>query len=151
MQIQMTFPHNELLVWSRPVFYEPNQSFEPYKIIIAPHNSLPSSPLKKILALIICIGAPPEEWIDGRRPVVVIKNNQANPYRVFNIVQTLFDRYDAWEEDIQKISVTDADIHKMVERSIEIFDNQITIVDKNLKVLSANILETSASRLGGGE
>jgi hypothetical protein len=110
MQIQTTFPPNESLIWSRPVFYEPNHSIEPYKIIVAPYDSLPSSPLKKMLALIICVGAPPEEWIDGLRPVVVIKNNRTNPCTVFNTIQRLFDRYDAWEEELQKISATDADI-----------------------------------------
>jgi hypothetical protein len=148
MQIQTASPHNESLMWSRPVFYEPNHSVEPYKIIIAPHNTLPSSPLKKLLSLIICIGAPPAEWIDGRRSVVVIKNNKTNPYTVFNIIQTLFDRYDAWEEDLQKISAADADVRKMLERSIEIFDNQILVSDRNLKILAANILPPPGEESG---
>jgi hypothetical protein len=144
MQIKTMFLHNDPLIWSRPVFYEPNHPFEPHKIIVAPFNSLSAVPLKKSAALIICIGTPPEEWNNGQYSLAVIKNNKINPCAVFNIIQKLFDRYDAWEEDLRKMSVKDADIRGMVERSIEIFDNQITVVDKNLKVLAVNIPAASS-------
>ena len=141
--IQRYGPIDEALTLGRPVLYEPNTDFKSCKVYVARYDMLPSEPPGASGALVVCVGGmPPSEWLDGSFPILVIQDMN-DLHGIFNLIQTLFDRYDEWNELLWQILEQDADIIKMVSSSIHIFENEITVVDKNLKILARNVRKDS--------
>jgi len=138
-EIQRYGPKDESLTLGRPVLYEPNTDFNQCKVYVARYDMLPSVPQKTSGEMVVCIGGmPPTGWLDGYNSILVIQNLN-DLHGIFNLIQSLFNRYDEWNELLLQIIEQDADILKMVYQSIHIFENQITVVDKNLKILARNV------------
>ena len=56
---------------------------------------------------------------------------------VFNTIQRQFDVFDEWTEDLGLILSGDANIQAMLERSAEIFQNPLLVIDANFAMLGA--------------
>lgn len=139
LKIQRFGSSKEALTLSRPIFYEPDKGFEADRVYVVRHDCLPAHPPKCPGILTICVGGNPDSaWLNGCHTVFLV-DAPGELLGVFNMVQSVFDQYDKWEEKLYFILEHDADIDKMVQSSIDIFDNQITVVDKDLKILTVSI------------
>ena len=85
-------------------------------------------------AVLVCIGPGRRTRYFAER-CCVIQIPDAEFYRVFNAVQHIFDRHDAWEMVLGEIINDDADIDTMLECSAEIFDNPLTVIDAQFRYL----------------
>lgn len=126
------------LYLGRPLFYDPKERLQEQRVYIAYSDDLSALPPRGSHILMICVGDhPPQTWFFRKISLFVVKDSQ-DLFRVFNLVQAVFDYFDAWESRMDQILEEDSDLGRMIDASAEIFTNQITITDHNAKVRAAN-------------
>jgi len=85
---------------------------------------------------IICIGdAPQLAFYQIRCCVICIKSN-TDLFRIFNVVQGIFNRYDKWHEKLREILDQNASIQEMLAVSESIFQNPMFVIDSNFHYLA---------------
>ena len=92
------------LTLNRPEFYlDRSQSFEKNRVYVCSADHLPQSPKLGENVCLICLG---QHWnlsaYYDRCSVILVEGNW-DIFRVFNLVQEIFNRYDGWEEQLWTI------------------------------------------------
>lgn len=85
-------------------------------------------------AVLVCIGPGRRTRYFSER-CCVIQVPDTDFYRVFNAIQHIYDRHDAWSTVIGEIINDDANIDAVLECSAEIFDNPLTVIDSQFRYL----------------
>ncbi|MBQ9005693.1 MAG: helix-turn-helix domain-containing protein [Atopobiaceae bacterium] len=118
-----------------PIFYERGMSVERGQTYIAHTSDLPNKPLDG--CLIICVGTkPPKVWNMWPGEVIYVANAHDDLMGVFNAVQRILRRLLDWGQRLQSLATTGGALPDMVEASIPIFENRITVTDYELRVLA---------------
>ena len=92
------------LTLNRPEFYlDRSQTFEKNRVYVCSADHLPQSPKLGEDVCLICLG---QHWnlsaYYDRCSVILVEGNW-DIFRVFNLVQEIFNRYDGWEEQLWTI------------------------------------------------
>lgn len=125
---------------SRPLLYDEVTVFEADKIYIALTDSLPEQPHIIKGTVIIGIGnSLPKAFFSSKCGVILSDASKGLAF-IFNEVQKIFDKYDAWENALKKIIHDKLDIKSLVDVSEKIFGNPIFILDDELKCLAFSSL-----------
>lgn len=120
---------------SLPVFYNRSTACEQGRVYIARTSDLPSKPVSG--CLFICIGTrPPKVWNMWPGEVIYVSDAHDDIIGVFNTVQHIFDTLIQWGMYMQDLVSSHARIPDLVEASIPIFENRITITDYELRILA---------------
>lgn len=130
---------SEKLTLGRPRFYESHKNWEVGYVYITRQDNLPAQPPQPphpSPSLLIFVGGDaPAAWNNSNLPLLTI-GATADLIKIFNVVQMLFDRYARWDEQMRHILEGESNIEQMVLLSAPLFDNTITVIDKNLHLLA---------------
>ena len=92
------------LILSRPEFYlDRTQSFEKNRVYVCSADHLPQDPRIGENVCLICLGQCWNLNAYYSRCSVILVEGSWDIFRVFNLVQEIFNRYDSWEEQLWSI------------------------------------------------
>lgn len=118
-----------------PVFYNPQTQERKGAIYIARTEDLVRKPMED--CLFFCVGPkPPEMWNMWPCEIIHVQDSQNNIFAVFNALQRIFGRLIDWTENMQELAASGADVRSLVEKSIPLFGNRITVTDYDLNILA---------------
>lgn len=121
---------------SLPVLYEPGLQPVAGSIYVARTGDLPNRPPEG--CVFICCGIkPPSVWNMWPCDVIHIVDPHTNLIGVFNVTLGILDKLLTWEDRMQRLALEGARVRDMVEVSIPIFENRITVTDYELRVLGS--------------
>lgn len=125
----------ETLSLLRPELLERNtRELRENHLYVVPEERLPHRISVMPGAVIVNVGPGARLRYFAERCCVIHVPN-ADYYSVFNEVQHIFDRFDAWETVLGEIINDDADINTMLECSAPVFDNPLTVIDSQFRYL----------------
>ena len=111
----------------RPLFYQNGTDFRKNKVYIAREADVNRSLLMghgDNLVLVVgmqhCL---PKQPVDG----VCFFPEECNPEALFNVVQRIFDTYDAWDERMQNLALSERTLKTLLDASHRIFHNPIMV------------------------
>ena len=137
------------LTLNRPEFYlDRSQSFEKNRVYVCSADHLPQSPKLGENVCLICLG---QHWnLNGfyDRCSVIVVEADTDIFRVFNLVQHIFDRYEAWEERLWHILRHGASLPQMLEVSRGIFENPMLLIGSDFRYLAVTDEEYFQKDLG---
>ncbi len=111
----------------RPLFYKNGTDFKKNKVYIVREGDVERKGLKdhgNNLVLIVGSGL-----YDSEEPIpgVVFFPGSTNLEDLFNTVQRIFDTYDAWDERMQNLALTERTLKTLLDASHRIFHNPIMV------------------------
>ena len=125
------------LTLSRPEFYlDWTQTFEKNRVYVCSADHLPTRPSLRENVCLVCLG---QHWnltaFYDRCSVIVVEAD-TDIFRVFNLVQHIFDRYEAWEERLWHILRHGANLPQMLEVSRDILSNPMQLIGSDFRYLA---------------
>lgn len=134
---EMYGPKDAELHLERPEFYLGDErTFLANHLYFAKTDRLPQRPIIEKGAVIVCIGDREHlAYYRERCCIIRIKGND-NLLSVFNLVQGVFDKYDAWSDKLNEILNSNASVKEIAECSRAIFENPIFVIDANFHFLA---------------
>ena len=118
-----------------PVFYRDDITVRPGGTYVLTDEDVLSLPDEK--CLYICAGSQPEDLeksISGE--IFFVDAGKEDPLNIFNFIQGFFEKFSNWECSLEAVLSRGADIRRMVEISIPVFENRIIVVDYELRVIA---------------
>lgn len=125
------------LTLSRPEFYlDRTQTFEKNRVYVCSADHLPTRPSLRENVCLVCLG---QHWnltaFYDRCSVIVVEAD-TDIFRVFNLVQHIFDQYEAWEERLWHILRHGANLPQMLEVSRDILSNPMQLIGSDFRYLA---------------
>lgn len=147
MQVERSGKEINTLTLDPPVFWCDGMRYRSGMICIGRADELPEPP-QNLSCLIISVG--------GRLPTfrktsccVFSIISEANLFRVFNLLQETFSRYEVWRENLEQIVQTTADLDEMLRITAPLLGNDLGICNKHLELIAhASPDGTVDSRVG---
>lgn len=137
------------LTLSRPEFYlDRTKTFERNRVYVCSADHLPTRPSLSANVCLVCLG---QHWnLNGfyDRCSVIVVEADTDIFRVFNLVQHIFDRYEAWEERLWHILRHGASLPQMLEVSRGIFENPMLLIGSDFRYLAVTDEEYFQKDLG---
>ena len=133
----------------RPEFYlDQSQTFEKNRVYVCSADHLPVHPSLNENVCLVCLG---QHWnlttFYNRCSVIVIEAD-TDIFRVFNLVQHIFDRYEAWEEQLWHILRHGAGLPQMLTASRGVFENPVLLIGSDFRYLAVTDEEYFQKDLG---
>lgn len=120
---------------SLPVFYSADMPLRQNKVYITRTHELPAWP--NVSCVFLCVGSCPiNVWSNWPGEVIYITDSSVDILSVFNRVQFVFESISSWEAKMQELLDRNADVEEMLRISIPVFDNRITIIDYELRIIA---------------
>lgn len=120
---------------SLPAFYTPGTRLSQNKVYITRTHELPSRPDTK--CVFVCVGSCPTNiWFDWPCEIIHIADSSVDLLTAFNQVQLVFEGVHNWETQMQQLLEKNADVEEMLRISIPVFNNRITIIDYELRIIA---------------
>ena len=141
--------HANELVLNRPEFYlDRTQHFEKNCVYVCSADHLPQNPRLNENVCLVCLGT---HWnlnaYYGRASVILVEGNW-DIFRVFNAVQEIFNRYDAWEEKLHTLLRHGANLTQMLNVSNDIFGNPSLLIGSDFRYLAVTEESYLKEKLG---
>lgn len=141
--------HVSELTLNRPEFYlDRNQSFEKNRVYVCSGDHLPQRPSLGENICLVCLGRHWNLNVYYDRCSVILIEGDWDIFRVFNLVQGVFDQYDSWEEQLFYILRHDASLPKMLDASRGIFDNPMMLIGSDFRYLGVTEEDYLQNKLG---
>lgn len=125
---------NELNL-NRPEHYIDQERLLSNHLYIASASTLPDIIIAEPSSCLICIGKPSEKYFTQNLSILCISNN-INVLSLFNMVQIIYDRYDAWDQRMQQCINSSSDLQDIIDTSDKIFQNPIYFSDANYRIMA---------------
>ena len=120
---------------SFPAFYVEGMELVHHKIYICKTKDLPLICPEE--CIFICIGEKPSlRWNDWKGTVFHIKDKEVDLFTALNCIMGFFDKFTRWESLMKHLIVNNAGIAELVKASLPVFDNCISVIDYNLRMLA---------------
>ena len=137
------------LALSRPEFYlDRAQTFEKNRVYVCSADHLPQRPKLSENVCLICLG---QHWnlnaYYDRCSVIVVEGDW-DIFRIFNLVQSVFDLYDNWEEQLWHILRHGAKLSEMLNISMGIFENPMLLIGSDFRYLGVTEEDYLQKKLG---
>lgn len=137
LPVEMTGLPQEALVLERPAFYAGNDAeLIQNRLYIARAERLPMRAAVPEGVTILCIGDAPQLIYYQERCCIIRLPENADMFTVFNLVQDIFNKYDAWDERLRDILDQSASIEEMTDCSQDIFENPLFVIDSDFHYLA---------------
>ena len=111
----------------RPLFYQSGTDFKKNKVYIARENDIPAAELKEHGDNLVLIVGDGVKFGEKLIPGVCYFPGECNPEALFNTVQRIFDTYDAWDERMQHLAMSERTLKQLLDGSHRIFHNPIMV------------------------
>ncbi len=97
-------------------------------------------------SMVICFSK--EEFLKHRQdPALIVFVQSGEPLAVFNALLDFISRIISWETHLLKLMTRHATIKDLMEASIPVFENRISVVDSNLRVICFCAFNSAAGRV----
>ena len=130
----------------RPEFYLDRTSrFQENHVYVCSADHLPSDPVIEDNVLLICLGEAPQRELFETHCGILSVSGDEDIFRVFNIVQNIFNKYEAWEAELNEILRHSASLQQLLETGRDIFDNPMLLIGSDFRYLAyteADYLQT---------
>lgn len=100
-------------------------------------------------AVLVCIGDDPLIARYSERCSIIILPEDVDFYVAFNTLQAIYDRFDAWEDELEETIETGGGISRMLEQSESVFGNPLYAIDSDFQILGASRMARSLSTQAG--
>ncbi|MBQ6454514.1 MAG: helix-turn-helix domain-containing protein [Eggerthellaceae bacterium] len=138
LNASMAGPKTMDLALQRPVLYTGKGPFEADRLYLLNAERIPPREHTERGCTIVCIGDSPLLERYRKRCCVISVARDADFYRTFNVLQCIFDEYDAWENNLRDIVERHDDIEKLLTASEQVFDNPLYVIDGDFMVLGTS-------------
>ena len=134
---EMTGYKSDELITGRPEFYlDENVPFLAGHLYVMAGERISRRVPAEKGAVILCTGTAPQMSYFLERCCFIRIRGNADLLRLFNLLQTIFDRYDSWSDSLSEILESTASVEEMAEKTLSIFDNPILILDSSFHVIA---------------
>lgn len=129
--------NNEEMTLERPVFYSSKEETGANRVYLCEEKDLPYLLHKDNENLIIyCGNVQSVDNIKGNHNILILPKD-TDMRLLFNDLQRIFDHYDKWDRDLRTLAVKEGNYEKVLKISIPIFENQIIINDRDLRIVAS--------------
>jgi hypothetical protein len=111
----------------RPLFYQNGTDFKKNKVYIARENDVTAAMLKNHGDNLVLVVGTSHEQEQQKIPGVGFFSKKTRPEELFNTVQRVFDTYDAWDERMQRMAMSERTLKTLLDASYRIFHNPIIV------------------------
>ncbi|MBR5509381.1 MAG: helix-turn-helix domain-containing protein [Lachnospiraceae bacterium] len=111
----------------RPLFYQSGTDFKKNKVYIARESEVSVNALREHGDNLVLIVGNSAKFGDELIPGVCYFSEDCNPEALFNTVQRIFDTYDAWDERMQHLAMSERTLKQLLDGSHRIFHNPIMV------------------------
>ncbi len=133
----------------RPEFYLDRTSrFLENHVYVCSADHLPDAPVIEDNVLLICLGEAPQLEFFARHCGILSVSGREDIFRVFNIVQSIFNKYEAWEAELSQILRRNASLQELLESSRRIFDNPMLLIGADFSYLAYTEDDYLQNKLG---
>ncbi len=121
----------------RPEFYiDKNKRFVKNHVYVCSADHLPTNPVVEENVLLICLGeASQRKKFEKLCGIISIPENE-DIFRVFNMVQNVFNKYEAWEARMNTVIRENASLQDLLELSKDIFENPMLLIGADFNYLA---------------
>ena len=139
---------NDLALF-RPEFYLDRTSrFLKNHVYVCSADHLPDDPVIEDNVLLICLGEAPQREAFEKRCGILSLSGKEDIFRVFNIVQGIFNKYEAWEAEISRILRRSASPQDLLDASRGILDNPMLLIGSDFSYLAYTESDYLTEKLG---
>ncbi len=133
----------------RPEFYlDESSRFLRDHVYVCSADHLPGDPEIGENVLLICLGDAPQLVRYEKRCGILAVSGREDIFRVFNTVQEIFNKYEAWEAELSRILRRGASLQELLEASRGIFDNPMMLIGSDFSYLAYTEPDYLRDRLG---
>ncbi len=119
-------------------FYDGEKALLPDRLYIVRKELLKKEPAVGREASLVLIGERiPTRWKKSDNYLVLMEDT--NPFSLMNLIVRVFDRFCQWEAELLLLTgkeMLTTDFHRMLEVSSSIFENGLSIMDGNYKIVA---------------
>ncbi|MDD4593227.1 MAG: hypothetical protein PHG06_22835, partial [Parabacteroides sp.] len=126
----------ELMLGLPELYFSDETPFKENHVYIARSDKLPKIPPIDIPSLIICFGGKPSNWYYKSDFSLIVVYTDTDMPTLFNSVQEIYSKYIEWNDALNEIIDTTADLQTIVDISTPIFKNFIAIIDDDMNYLA---------------
>ena len=131
-------PVTNALHLKRPVFYrEDDEDFEKDCLYLATVEHLPKRPRIHPAAVLVCIGDGLTLNYYRERMCLILIRDRADFFGVFQILQEVFDRYDAWEQSLYSGLADGSGAAQLIRDSREILGHPLYLLDHSFRFIAS--------------
>lgn len=128
----------------RPVFYLPGHAIQKHRIYIL-YDAVPDPVSASAAADCLFFGKSDLPGIQNiREDCLCLLKENISVFALFQEIQELFDRCDAWENTLHRIQMEEGSISRMLEASYPIFGNPMMVQNLDFTVISSCHIEEMA-------
>lgn len=135
MKVEVSGKHIDTLSLNPPVFWYEDMKYQDGMIYVGRAGELPE-PVEAVSCLIVCVGGKFPAFWRAKRCCVFSVPLESDLFRVFNILQTTFSKYESWKEHLEQIVHTTADLEEMLRITAPLFGNSLGACNKHLEVIA---------------
>lgn len=133
----------------RPEFYLDRSSrFLENHVYVCSADHLPEDPVIEDNVLLICLGEAPQREKFEKRCGILSVSSREDIFRVFNTVQGIFNKYEAWEAELSRILRRSASLQELLEASRVIFNNPMLLIGSDFSYLAYTEHDYLQNQLG---
>ena len=139
LHAHITGPRTMDLQLERPHLYEGNeQTLKAHRLYLVHADRVPQRAHAEAGSVIVCIGDTPRLDRYRNRCCVITVDRETDFYHMFNIIQSIFDRYTTWHDDLVQAIERDGSIGELLTSSEQVFQNPMFVLDENFRILGAS-------------
>ena len=127
------FPY--VLHLHRPEHYLQQNILHSKHVYIAAASTLPPFLAGELESCLICIGTPPAAYFVQPFSIICVSES-LDVFRLFNMLQKLYDQYDLWDQRLQECINSRLDLQYIVDVSAAIFQNPMYFCDSDYRILA---------------
>ena len=136
LKANMSGPKDITLSLKRPELYVGgNAPFESHRLYLVDADRIPARAPVGRGCVIVSIGDSLRLERYRERCSVIVVSRDADFYRTFNVLQSIFDAYDEWENDLHRTVEEGGDIEQLLTRSEAVFGNPLYAIDDSFRIL----------------
>lgn len=124
-----------MLNLNRPEHYIQQKVLQNNHLYIALASALPESLTLELQSCLVCVGKPSEEYFVQNVSILCVSEN-IDVLLLFNMIQSIYDRYDTWDQRMQQSINSYLDLQDIIDASDSIFQNPIYFCDSDYRMLA---------------
>lgn len=137
LSVSLQGVQDQKLHLGRPEYYMgPEQPFLADHLYLVRGDELPRRVLVEQGAALFCVGSSIYLPYYQERAGVLLTHENINPFRLFNLLTSIYDKYDGWEEEMNGILSSTSDIQEMINASSKIFETPMFVLNSDFHYLA---------------
>ncbi|MCR5066810.1 MAG: helix-turn-helix domain-containing protein [Erysipelotrichaceae bacterium] len=147
---EMYGPELNALSLGRAEFYLDGETeFLSDHLYLASIDHLPPRPQIRSNSMLICIGEGFALNYYRERMTVIAIRKKEDYFRVYQQLQSIYDKYDSWENRLYRNLASSYDIQALLDDSRDIFNKPLYVLDSSIKLIAATDQDTASLGITG--